>query len=100
MQHFSALSDPTRQRIVEMLTGGPLTAGEIAGQFPLSPQGISQHLKKLREARLVRIRPVAQQRIYELDPDGVAELSDWIGRIRSFWSAKLDTLEDVLAKEN
>ncbi|HVE04240.1 MAG TPA: metalloregulator ArsR/SmtB family transcription factor [Rhizomicrobium sp.] len=100
MQHFSALSDPTRQRIVEMLTGGPLTAGEIAGQFPLSPQGISQHLKKLREARLVRVRPVAQQRIYELDPDGVAELSDWIGRIRSFWSAKLDTLEDVLAKEN
>jgi DNA-binding transcriptional ArsR family regulator len=100
MQHFSALSDPTRQRIVELLTGGPLTAGEIAGQFPLSPQGISQHLKKLREARLVRVRPVAQQRIYELDPDGVAELSDWIGRIRSFWSAKLDTLEDVLAKEN
>ena len=100
MQHFSALSDPTRQRIVEMLTGGPLTAGEIAGQFPLSPQGISQHLKKLREARLVRVRPVAQQRIYELDPDGVAELSEWIGRIRSFWSAKLDTLEDVLAKEN
>lgn len=100
MQHFSALSDPTRQRIVEMLTGGPLTAGEIAGQFPLSPQGISQHLKKLREARLVRVRPVAQQRIYELDPDGVAELSDWIGHIRSFWSAKLDTLEDVLAKEN
>jgi len=100
MQHFSALSDPTRQRIVEMLTGGPLTAGEIAGQFPLSPQGISQHLKKLREARLVRVRPLAQQRIYELDPDGVAELSDWIGRIRSFWSAKLDTLEDVLAKEN
>jgi len=100
MQHFSALSDPTRQRIVEMLTGGPLTAGEIAGQFPLSPQGISQHLKKLREARLVRVRPLAQQRIYELDPDGVAELSEWIGRIRSFWSAKLDTLEDVLAKEN
>lgn len=100
MQHFSALSDPTRQRIVEMLTGGPLTAGEIAGQFPLSPQGISQHLKKLREARLVRVRPVAQQRIYELDPDGVTELSEWIGRIRSFWSAKLDTLEDVLAKEN
>jgi DNA-binding transcriptional ArsR family regulator len=100
MQHFSALSDPTRQRIVEMLTGGPLTAGEIAGQFPLSPQGISQHLKKLREARLVRVRPVAQQRIYELDPDGVAELSDWIGRIRSFWSLKLDALEDVLAKEN
>ena len=100
MQHFSALSDPTRQRIVEMLTGGPLTAGEIAGQFPLSPQGISQHLKKLREARQVRVRPLAQQRIYELDPDGVAELSEWIGRIRSFWSAKLDTLEDVLAKEN
>jgi len=99
MQPFTALSDPTRQRIVEILTGGPLSAGEIVDQFDLSPQGISQHLKKLREARLVRVRPKAQQRIYELDPDGVAELSDWIGRIRSFWSLKLDALETELKKE-
>ena len=100
MQPFTALSDPTRQRIVEILTGGPLSAGEIVDQFDLSPQGISQHLKKLREARLVRVRPKAQQRIYELDPDGISELSDWIGRIRAFWSVKLDALEDELAKED
>lgn len=100
MQHFSALSDPTRRRIVEMLTGGPLSAGEIADQFPLTPQGISQHLRKLREARLVRVRPQAQHRIYELDPEGVAELSDWIGRIRAFWSEKLDALETQLTKED
>ena len=99
MQHFTALSDPTRQRIVEMLTGGPLSAGEIVAQFDLSPQGISQHLKKLREARLVRVRPKAQQRIYELDPEGVAELSDWIVRIRAFWTVKLDALETELKKE-
>jgi len=98
MQHFNALADPTRQRIVEMLTGGPLSAGEIADQFDLSPQGISQHLKKLREARLVRVRPKAQQRIYELDPDGISELSDWIGRIRAFWNVKLDALEEELRK--
>jgi DNA-binding transcriptional ArsR family regulator len=100
MQHFSALSDPTRRRIVEILTGGPLSAGEIADQFPQTPQGISQHLKKLRDARLVRVRPVAQQRIYELDPDGVAELSEWVGRIRAFWTVKLDALEEKLAKED
>lgn len=100
MQHFTALSDPTRQRIVEMLTGGPLSAGEIVDRFDLSPQGISQHLKKLREARLVRVRPKAQQRIYELDPDGVAELSDWIGRIRAFWGTKLEALEAKLEKED
>jgi DNA-binding transcriptional ArsR family regulator len=99
MLQFSALADPTRQRIVELLTGGPLSAGDIAGRFPLSPQGISQHLRTLREARLVRVRPVAQQRIYELDPDGVAELSEWIGRIRSFWNVKLDALETKLGKE-
>ena len=50
---FAALADPTRQRIVEMLAAGALTSGEIAGRFELSPPAISQHLKALKEARLL-----------------------------------------------
>jgi len=96
---FFRSSDPTRQRIVEMLAGGALCAGDIAGQFELSPPAISQHLKALREARLVKVRAEAQKRIYELDPEGVAELSDWVARIRAFWNPRLDALEQALRKD-
>jgi DNA-binding transcriptional ArsR family regulator len=97
--HFSALADPTRQRIVEMLAGGALCAGDIAQQFELSPPAISQHLKALRKAKLVKVRAEAQKRIYELDPEGMAELSDWVARIRACWNPRLDALEQALRKD-
>jgi DNA-binding transcriptional ArsR family regulator len=98
MQGLTALADPTRQRIVEMLAAGALSSGAIASRFSISAPAISQHLKTLRDARLVRVRVAAQKRIYELDPAGVDELARWIARIRSFWSEKLDALEEELRK--
>ena len=96
---LAALADPTRQRIVEMLADGPLPAGDIAGRFKLSPPAISQHLKTLKEARLVTVRPVAQKRIYQLNPEGVDELAQWVMRIRAFWNPKLDALEAALKND-
>jgi len=99
MNGLNALSDPTRQRIVEMLAGGALSAGDIAGRFKLSPPAISQHLKTLKTARLVTVRADRQRRIYELNREGVEELSAWVDRIRSFWNPRLDALEAALKKE-
>src|ERR1700742_946001 len=93
---LAALADPTRQRIVELLAGGALSSGDIASRFKLSPPAISQHLKTLRAARLVTVRAQAQKRIYELNPEGVTELSDWVERIRGFWNPRLDALEAAL----
>jgi DNA-binding transcriptional ArsR family regulator len=98
MQGLTALADPTRQRIVEMLAAGAMSSGDIASRFSISAPAISQHLKTLRDAKLVRVRAEAQKRIYELDPAGVDELARWITRIRSFWSEKLDALEEELRK--
>ena len=84
MRPLNALADPTRQRIVEMLAAGAMSSGEIARQFDVSAPAVSQHLKTLRDAKLVRVRAQAQKRFYELDPQGVGELADWIARIRSF----------------
>src|SRR6185312_717197 len=98
MECLTALADPTRQRIVEMLAGGAMSSGQIARHFEMSPPAISQHLKTLRNARLVRVRAEAQKRIYELDPAGVSELAAWVTRIRAFWSVKLDALEQELRK--
>jgi len=99
MTALQALSDPTRQRIVEMLAAGALSSGEIAGRFELSAPAISQHLKALKTARLVCVRTDKQKRIYSLDPEGVREVSDWVARIRAFWTPRLDALEQALRKD-
>ena len=99
MTALEALSDPTRQRIVEILAAGALSSGEIAGRFELSPPAISQHLKTLKQARLVSVRVDRQKRIYSLDPTGVEEVSEWVARIRAFWNPRLDALEAALKKD-
>ncbi|MGA0602535.1 ArsR/SmtB family transcription factor [Caulobacter sp. KR2-114] len=99
MDSLAALADPTRRRIVESLAAGPLSSGEIASRFPITKPAVSQHLKTLRQARLVRVRAQAQRRIYELDPEGVGELAAWVGRLQAFWAPRLDALEANLRQE-
>jgi DNA-binding transcriptional ArsR family regulator len=82
MESLSALADPTRRRIVEMLATGAMSSGDIARRFEISAPAVSQHLRTLRDAKLVRVRPQAQKRFYELDPEGLTALADWITRIR------------------
>ena len=96
MESFNALADPTRRRIVESLAGGPLSSGEIASRFPISAPAVSQHLKTLQRARLVKVRVDAQRRIYALDRAGIDEAAAWIGDVRRTWAGKLDALEAQL----
>lgn len=98
MNGFAALADPTRRRIIETLARGPLSSGEIAGRFDISAPAISQHLKALRAAKLVRVRVEAQWRIYELDKEGVDELASWVDGLRHFWTDKLDALDASMRK--
>jgi len=94
-----ALSDPTRQRIVELLAEGELTAGELAAQFSTSRPAVSRHLRVLREQGLVNVRSEAQRRVYSLDPAPLAELDAWLGRYRSFWAQRLDALDTQLGRK-
>ena len=93
MQSLIALADPNRRRIVEMLAGGELPAGEIGAAFEISAPAVSQHLKVLKEASIVQVRVDGQRRIYALDPSGFAEIDQWLSSVRRFWNAKLDELE-------
>ena len=93
MQSLLALADPNRRRMVEMLAGGELSAGEIGSEFEISAPAVSQHLKVLKEASIVRVRVDGQRRIYALDPAGFAELEQWLSRVRRFWLPRLDELE-------
>lgn len=99
MLSFSALCDPTRRRIVERLAGVDfLSASEIACAFSQSPPAISQHLKILREAQLVRVKKRAQQRLYSLNPVGVDAVSLWALQQRQIWNQRFDALEAHLAR--
>jgi DNA-binding transcriptional ArsR family regulator len=69
MQGLTALADPTRQRILEMLATGAMSSGDIARRFDISAPAISQHLKSSRDAKLVCVRPQARKRFCELDPE-------------------------------
>lgn len=100
MHALDVLADPTRRRIVELLASGERPVGAIAQAVRVSQPAASQHLRRLRRARLVRSRALAQQRLYALDPAGIAELEAWTARIRAFWEGRLDALEAALRAED
>ncbi len=97
MDVFTALSDPTRRRIVETLASGEAAFGDLAGRFDISRPAVSQHLKVLKDAGIVVSRADAQRRIYRLGDDALDELDDWMRKVRGYWNARLDRLEDALA---
>jgi DNA-binding transcriptional ArsR family regulator len=92
MDTFTALADPVRAEIVQLLSARDLTAGDIASRFPISRPAVSRHLGVLRRSRLVRVRGEAQRRVYSLDTDGLDEADQWIGECRRIWNARLDAL--------
>lgn len=101
MDSFLALADPTRRHIVEMLAAsGQLAAGDIASKFETSAPAISQHLKVLREADLVRMEKRAQQRIYSLNDGALDDMQAWINNMRKFWNERFDALDALLLKEH
>jgi len=100
MDVFSALSDPTRRSIIEMLaSSGHLSATELYGRFPSSPPAISQHLKVLREANLVVVEKKAQFRLYRVNPEPMRELEDWVKKVTRIWEERFEALDEVLQEE-
>jgi DNA-binding transcriptional ArsR family regulator len=83
---FTALADPTRRAIFELIAERPQAVGELAGELPVSRPAVSQHLKVLKDAGLVADRPDGTRRIYQLDPEGVALLRAYLDR---FWNKAL-----------
>ena len=83
---LTALGDPTRRAIFERLAARPRAVGELAGDLPVSRPAVSQHLKVLKDARLVTDRREGTRRIYQLDPDGLAALR---GYLDHFWDQAL-----------
>lgn len=96
MDIFSALAEPTRRSIIEMLAErGQLTASNICDKFNVSAPAISQHLKVLREANLVTMEKRAQQHIYQINP----KAKDWIKKMMMLWNESFEKLEEVIKND-
>ena len=93
-----ALADESRRTLLEALTGGPASAGELAALLPIARPGVSRHLRVLREAGLVEFRQEAQRRVYDLRPEALAEVDEWLGRYRARWTQRLDALHTEVAR--
>lgn len=89
---WSALVDPNRRAILEMLRQRPRAVGELADELGFSQPMTSKHLRVLRESGLVSVRVDAQRRIYAIDPRGMAELDAWLAPYRRLWNDRLDAL--------
>ena len=90
---FAVLAEPNRRRILDLLRERPRPVGELVDQLGLTQPGTSKHLRVLREAGLVRIRPEAQRRVYELQPGPLVEVDQWLEPYRRLWAGSLDALE-------
>lgn len=99
MSPFEALAEPNRRRILDLLREGERPAGDLVDALDLTQPGVSKHLRLLREAGLVSVRPDGQRRLYRLEPRPLAELDAWLAPFRQFWADRLDALEDHLESE-
>ena len=100
MDMFEALADPTRRHIVELLAAnGELAATAIYEQFHVSPQAVSQHLKVLREAKVVEMDKRAQKHVYRLNPQTLSQFEAWVQQMKQRWEERFAALDQVLAIE-
>jgi DNA-binding transcriptional ArsR family regulator len=96
---FRAVADPTRRAVLDALSSGELSVNEICERFHVTQSAISQHLKVLRDAGLVKVRAQGRQRIYRLEARPLREVFDWAAHYEKFWNKKLDALGELLDRE-
>ncbi|TWT01430.1 helix-turn-helix transcriptional regulator [Planomicrobium sp. CPCC 101079] len=95
---LTSLAEPNRWNIVELLKQGPLTVGEIAARLNLRQPQVSKHLRVLSEAGIVVVHPIANRRVYQLNPEPFHELQEWTETYRHLWENRFDQLDSYLKK--
>jgi DNA-binding transcriptional ArsR family regulator len=93
MTAYAALAEPHRRQILDLLRGGERSVNDLVGWLNLSQPGVSKHLRILRDAGLVEVRPEGRTRWYGLRPQPLAEVDEWLAPYREYWSGRLDALE-------
>jgi DNA-binding transcriptional ArsR family regulator len=95
---FHALGDPTRRRIVEKLSEGPISVSLLASPLNMTLAAVVQHLQILEESGLVRTTKLGRVRTCRIEPSGLSVAEQWISDRRSIWQKRFDKLGDLLAE--
>jgi DNA-binding transcriptional ArsR family regulator len=93
---LTALGDPTRRAIFELLADGPTAVGDLARRLPVSRPAVSQHLRVLKDVGLVVDHPSGTRHLYQLDPEGIAEVTSYFDR---FWRMALGSFKSAVERE-
>ncbi len=94
---FDVLADATRRRLLEELSLGECSVGTLVDRLDVSQPAVSKQLRVLRESGLASVRRDGRRRLYRFNPDGLRSVDDWLEERRSFWRARVDAMEGVLA---
>jgi DNA-binding transcriptional ArsR family regulator len=95
---FHALGDPTRRRILDRLSRGPVSVSGLAAPLAVTLAAVVQHLQILEESGLVRTEKVGRVRTCSMEPGGLSVAEEWIRDRRSLWERRLDRLGELLAE--
>ncbi len=93
---FAVLAEPRRREILDLLRDGERPVGELVDRLRLSQPAVSKHLRVLREAGLVEVRPDAQRRLYRVRLEPLAEIDEWLAPYRELWTRSFNALEQHL----
>jgi DNA-binding transcriptional ArsR family regulator len=97
MDAATAIADPIRRRVLELVRDDELPAGTLAAEFSVSRPAVSRHLRVLREAGLLTERRDGRQRLYRANLEPLAELREWLD---AYWAGRLEALRKLAEKED
>ncbi len=93
---FNAVAEPRRRQILDVLTGGERSVGELVRSLGLAQPQVSKHLRVLREVGAVGVREDGRRRLYRLNGHALRPIHDWVKTYEQTWSERFDALDDVL----
>ncbi len=96
---FRALSDPTRRKILELLSRQEMTIAQLTDHFDMTRAAVKKHLTVLSDGGLITIRARGRERISTLAPEGFAPVLDWLSYFESFWDDRLESLKSLIEKD-
>lgn len=96
---FEVLADPTRRRVIHALRDGEQQVNDVVERLDIHQSGVSRHLRILREAGFVQVRPEGQRRLYSLRPEPFQQLDGWLDAYRELWDERLDRFGEALEQK-
>lgn len=95
---FQAIADPTRRAILILIASQAMTPNAIAEEFQISRQAVSKHIQMLSECKLVNQEQKGREIFYQVHPEKLKEVADWLEPFRQMWDDKFNRLDNVLKK--